>query len=437
MVTERRAHHDGGLYRKERTRTDPSTGKQVRSTYWEASWEIPLQQRPPGSTRVRITGSGPTKAVARRRLEENKVKFLGGQVRGHTSKVRARVVPTVAELFAVWDQDNRAGAVSEMMAYKYRGFFTNHVLPHVGHLRISQLTTAKLNVLFGDTLPAKRKIVDDQDAGPLLSGSARTNIYRAVSRFLNFAVLRQHIGHNPLRAVPTPKAVTPQVDVNRYSKLVDELLERLTADDHPDRCRWLMQFLGLRRAERLGLCWSDIDNLDGPQPVLTVRRQLARYSDGRGWYLKTTKTGKERRIVIPEPFVSALRTHKQRQDEQRRSGSWKPPKGFADLVFLRDDGSLITLNGDNKDWHRILDAYGLPYWRGHVNRHVTASRLAATDPPTPLNVVYSILGHDSVVIGQYYSRVIETQQVPAMAAYGATFMPTRRDGADGRRARRR
>ena len=95
-------------------------------------------------------------------------------------------------------------------------------------------------------------------------------------------------------------------------------------------------------------------------------------------------------------------------------------------MFLRDNGSFYTLNSDNRDWHKVLDRYGFEYWRGHINRHITASRLAATDPPTPLNVVYSILGHDSEAIGFYYSKVMQRQQVPAMDAYGATFMQRRR-----------
>ena len=95
-------------------------------------------------------------------------------------------------------------------------------------------------------------------------------------------------------------------------------------------------------------------------------------------------------------------------------------------MFLRADGSVYTLNADNLDWHAVLDRHGLPYWRGHINRHITASRLAATDPPTPLNVVYSVLGHDSSVLGQYYSKVMKQQQVPAMSTYGKTFMPRRK-----------
>jgi len=40
--------------------------------------------------------------------------------------------------------------------------------------------------------------------------------------------------------------------------------------------------------------------------------------------------------------------------------------------------------------------------------------------------VYSVLGHDSDAIGYYYSKVMERQQVPAMATYGATFTRRRK-----------
>jgi integrase len=312
------------------------------------------------------------------------------------------------------------------VAGKYRGYFQNHVLPYLGDIKVNRIDKRRLALLFSETLPKKRDVRDGIDRGPLLSNSSQLNVYRALSKFLTYAEVHNYIDHNPLRSVAAPKVKRAKIDVDKYSALADTLLDRLVADDDPEYCRWLMQFLGLRRAERLGLRWSDITGLNGKNPMLTVRGQLARHDDG-SWYLKATKTGKERKIALSEPWISALRQHKKNQDAHRRDKkNWKPRKGFEDLVFLRPNGSFYTLNADNLDWHRVLDRHGLPYWRGHINRHVTASRLAATDPPTPLNVVYSVLGHDSDAIGYYYSKVMERQQVPAMATYGATFTRRRK-----------
>lgn len=420
---QRRPRYGGGLYEKTRSRVDPVSGRTVRVVYWEASWDVPVDRLPTGVKRKRITGSGATASVALRNLERNKEAFLSGKSRGReqVKGIPKGVVPTVAQLFEAWIADVRLGAVSDIVASKYAGFFTNHVLPHIGDRSIAKLDKRVLSLLFADTLPKKRKITDGKDGGPLLSSSAQLNIYRALSKFLKHAEMHGYIDHNPLRAVTAPKPSVPKIDVDHFSELADVLLDKLAADDDPDYCRWLLQFLGLRRAERLGLSWSDITDLDSQNPVMRVQHQLAYYADG-GWYLKGTKTGKERTITIPEPWLSALRAHKVRQEEFRQQPGWKPRKGFEDLVFLRPNGSFYTLNADNLDWHAVLARYGLPYWRGHINRHITASRLAATVPPTPLNVVYSILGHDSEAIGHYYSKVMKKQQVPAMTSYGQTFM---------------
>ena len=418
----------GGLYTKTRTRRDPRTGRTYEVTYWEASWDIPEDRRQAGFARKRITGSGATQSIALRNLEHNKEAFLAGRGRGReqVKGIPKGVMPSVSSLFEAWIDEIEKGDVSDIVAGKYRGYFDNHVLPYIGDVKINRLDKRRLALLFSETLPKKRDVRDGIDKGQLLSNSSQLNVYRALSKFLTYAEVHNYIDHNPLRSITAPKVKRAKIDVDKFSELADTLLEHLVTADDPEYCRWLMQFLGLRRAERLGLRWGDISNLNGKSPVMTVRCQLARHEDG-SWYLKATKTGKERKIALSEPWISALRQHKKNQDALRRAkNEWKPRKGFEDLVFLRANGSFYTLNADNLDWHRVLKRYALPYWRGHINRHVTASRLAATDPPTPLNVVYSVLGHDSDAIGYYYSKVMERQQIPAMASYGATFTRRRK-----------
>ena len=425
-AVSRRTAGDGGRYRKVRYRTDPMTGRTIEVVYFEASWDVPPHQLPVGVTRKRITGSGPSATIALRNLEANKEAFLSGKSRGREAVkgIPRGKVPTVAELFEAWTHElDLSDDISDIVVGKYKGFFENHILPYIGDTKITKLDWQNLSLLFSDTL-AKKK---DKRTGRKLTGGARLNIYRALSKFLNYAVIHGFIKDNPLRAVAKPKVRTPQPDVEMYSELADGLLEKLRKDKDPDYCRWLMQFLGLRRAERLGLRWSDITDLNGDKPLLTVRRQLARYDTG-GWYLKPTKTGKERKIPLSEPWISALREHKKYQDELRKLPTWKPApgEGFGDLVFTQRNGRFITLNSDNLHWHKVLDKYSLPYWRGHINRHITASRLAATDPPTPPAVAMALLGHDSEAMNRWYTKVMERQQVPAMETYGATFMPRRK-----------
>jgi hypothetical protein len=97
----RRARNDGGLYEKHTTRLDKRTGKTVAYSYWQASRDVSEENLPPGAARKRITGTGPTPAVAKARLEKN---WLDYHNPTSTKPSRRRGTParTVAHLFDEW-----------------------------------------------------------------------------------------------------------------------------------------------------------------------------------------------------------------------------------------------------------------------------------------------------------------------------------------------
>ena len=248
----------------------------------------------------------------------------------------------------------------------------------------------------------------------------------ALSSCLRYGERKGILDRSPLSGVPAPRKQRPKDDIEFASAQAAKLLANLAADQDPDFCRWLMQFVGLRRAERLGLQWSCVKGLDTDEPVIEIKYQLARRADGSGWYLDDrTKTYKERFIVLNEPFVSALRDHKAAQDDFKKSEAWQPDPKFADLVFLQPDGSLITLNRDNNDWHKTLDHYDLPQWRAHLNRHITATWLAEQETPVSAGTLQSILGHDTEAMAYYYSKTTKKQQSGPMLRYGEAISRAR------------
>lgn len=435
----RRQKMTGGLYRKTGYYRHADTGEQVPYIYWQATREVQPEHLPPGVERKRITGSGSTEREALSRLEANWLAYHSGEATPRTRRRRGRPVLTVQGLYEKWQAENELGAVSDQMAYKYEGYFRNHITPHIGSRKLDDLTESDLRLLFSDVLPRKRRTNPDGTPGkPLLSGAAIRNIYMALSGCLNYGVRNGHLDRSPLKALPVPKKQPPRDDIEAASANARTLLAKLAADDEADYCRWLFQFLGLRRAERLGLAWSNIQGLNTDSPRMVIRQQLARYANGDGWYVKPqTKTNSVRTVAIPEPFLSALREHKRRQDKQRQSPDWQPKEEFADLVFLQANGDIITLNRDNQDWHKLLDRYGLPYWRAHLNRHITATWLAEMQPPVPIGTVQSILGHDTEAMTIYYAKTTQQQQAVPMRQYGQSIAAASQDGNATSRQRRR
>jgi integrase len=317
------------------------------------------------------------------------------------------------------------------MARKYQGYFINHILPELGAMKLSLLTERSLLFHFNECLPKKR---NPKTGEVLLQGAARRNIYMALSGCLSYGVRHGYISRNVLQAVPPPKKTPPEDDIETFSAHAKNLILLLEEEGGVDYCRWLLQFLGLRRAERLGLSWKNISGLNTENAVMTIRQQLARTEkkedeakreSGQAWYVKGyTKTGSVRTIVIPEPFLSALREQKKRQDTYKKAKKWKPKKAFADLVFLQEDGSIYTLNRDNEEWKKLLASHGFPGWRGHLNRHITATWLAEQVPAVPMGTVRSILGHESEAMAYYYAKSTQTQQSEPLRQYGSALMKT-------------
>jgi integrase len=404
-------------------RTDPRTGKKVPYAYWQAAREVPVHLRDANRNRPRVTGSGRTPTEAQERLEINWEKMLKGE-RDRRRTTKSPASRTLAQLFAEWNTNNERGAVSETVAGKYEGYFRNHILPHFGERRLSQLTEDDFNILFYEILVQKcRPPRDGQKKGdPLLGGTARRNIFSALSSCLRYGVRKGYLPKSPMDAMTLPRRSTKKVDVEKFAEHASTLLAELAKSKDPNYCRWLFQFLGLRRAERLGLRWSSFFDAGDDQASLVVDSQLARREDGSGWYIKSdTKNYHARTISVPEPFLSALRKHRAQQEKWKKLDTWKPKEEFADLIFLQPNGAIITLNRDNDEWHDVLAKYEMPYWRGHVNRHITATWLAEEEPPLDIGVVQSILGHESEAMTYYYAHLTRKRQLNPMRRYGATI----------------
>lgn len=432
----RRAAKEGGLYKRTGYRTDAETGEQVPYTFWQATREIPSDKVKGGKTRDRVTGNGPTKAVALARVNENYAKYFSFEAderRLHAvAKTAARSsTKTVADLFEGWNSANYADRVSDIMARKYQNLWTNHLEQHLAHLPITDVTPALLRRLIGGILAEKRKTRIDYIGGvrtlvtldePLMKISALNNVKTALSAMFTWGIENDFCIYNPARGVKLKSPSGQNDDLSDFMKRADKLLRTLEQDKDSDYCRWLFQFLGLRRAERLGLTWENVIGLDTENARIVIKNQLARkaYNDKKrgGWYLKEkTKTDQERTIVLVGPFLTALREHKTAQDKQKTLDTWKPESTFADFVFLRPNGGMITLNADNDDWRALLEKHDFGYWRGHLNRHITATRLAELEPPVPAAIIENILGHRGEALRRFYVHRASIAQTSSMQRY--------------------
>ncbi|HYL36491.1 MAG TPA: site-specific integrase [Bryobacteraceae bacterium] len=155
---------------------------------------------------------------------------------------------------------------------------------------------------------------------------------------------------------------------------------------------------GARRGEVLALRWSDIKQSDVMiTRSLTQTKQVLDFKD--------TKTGKPRRVNLPESVLVPLDAHRKRQDEFRRR--FGPDyRADLDLIFANPDGTPLKPDSVSASVSLLCRRLGLPEGASlHTLRHSHGSVLLADG--VDLATVSERLGHSSVrVTADIYSHAL-------------------------------
>ena len=202
----------------------------------------------------------------------------------------------------------------------------------------------------------------------------------------------------------------PRVPRKEFRVLDADEARRLLEAAKGDRLEALLVLAlttGMRQGELLGLQWEDVDLKNG---TIYVRRTLLEV-DGR---LTTgeTKSGRNRRLDLPEIAVEALREHRKRMMAEGHPGPW---------VFCDTKGGPIRKNNLIRRWFKpLLEKAGLPEIRFHDLRH-TAATLLLTLGVHP-KVVQERLGHSQISVTlDTYSHVLPSLQKQAASKLDAMF----------------
>ncbi len=156
----------------------------------------------------------------------------------------------------------------------------------------------------------------------------------------------------------------------------------------------------MRLGEFLALRWEDVD-LD--RGAVAVRCTVTRDEDGRSM-VGVPKGGRNGRVLLAAPAISALRWERARQAERRL----KLGVGWSDqgLVFDRGDGIMLTHQVFEERFKRRVARVGIPQIRVRDLRHSTATLLL--EMGVHPKIVSELLGHASIaVIMDRYSHVTE------------------------------
>lgn len=184
----------------------------------------------------------------------------------------------------------------------------------------------------------------------------------------------------------------------------------------------LLMITGCRRGEIVGLKWDRINWKDSSIRIDTTLL----YTQERGVYESTTKTGAERTIKLPKETMDLLQQYRLWQLETRLANGdrWKD----TPYVFTGECGGCMAPDTLSGYLSRFEKKYNLPHIHAHKFRHSMASVLyfSGADPVS----ISKRLGHAQVSTTQnIYSHLIEqadTQSAERIA--DAIFRTEKRTG---------
>lgn len=312
---------------------------------------------------------------------------------------------TVSDYLNWWATESIPHRLRPTTVASYQDQLRRHIVPAIGHLRLSRLSPADVQTFLTAKL----------DAG--LSPRTVQYLHAILRSALSQAERFGFVVRNVAGLVEPPRGRRQEIvpfDPDQARALLDA-----ATDDRLYALYSVAVAIGLRRGEALGLRWSDVDLSAG---TLRVSQTLLRA--GREPVFSEPKTSRSRRsITLPTICVDALRSHRVRQHRERLAAGddWRD----LGLVFTTRLGSPVEPRNLTRAFAALCRDAGLPAKRFHDLRHTCASLLLAQNVHP--RVVMEILGHSGIsVTMDLYSHVL-----PALHVDAANHMESLLTATDG------
>ena len=254
----------------------------------------------------------------------------------------------------------------------------HHVIPLLGHKRVSEIGAGEVERFFRDV--ATGKTVRDEKLGPRKrvivrggEGAAR-RVFRDLSAVFSFAKRREIVATNPCEIAAVRKSDNRR---DRYLTLEEvarlgAAFDALEAEGEKPKAiaiARLYALTGCRRDEIAGLRWSEVD----------FERGMLNLAE--------SKTGKSTR-PLGAPAIAVLTAIDRNPD--------------SDFVFPaeRGDGHY---QGAKRVWPKVIGKAGLPGVTPHTLRHTMGSTAVSTGEA--LALTGAILGHANPRSTAIYAHV--------------------------------
>lgn len=288
--------------------------------------------------------------------------------------------------------------VKENTQRGYRNNINNHIIPHLGKVKVQELTTRKIQEMVSAMI--------EKDLSPRTIKYVMSNLHQ----ILEYAISNDYIIKNPERYVVLPRQGKYKATVYTVEEL--QLMLKCAMGTPLEAPLLIESFTGLRKGELLALRWEDV-NFE--EKTISIERNLICVNSQNIFTSTKTESG-ERTIAIPDNLVEYLRRHKIRQMKQKmRMGAAYKDNG---LVICKPNGETINPHTFSIAFRDFLIRNSLKRIRFHDLRHTHAT-LLLIEYNTNVKVVSDRLGHSKVqTTMDFYVQSTVTAQKEAVDKLG-------------------
>ncbi len=313
---------------------------------------------------------------------------------------REAVGSSFGQLLDAWLGECERLELSPTTLRTYRAQVEKAIRPRLGDVALNSLTARHLDELYGAMRSAGK------------SPKTIRNYHAIISAALHQGVRWGWVRRNVAELAKAPRVPARRVEAPSV-EVVRKVIEAAEARD-PRQAPLLMlaALTGMRRGELCALRWDAVDLDKG---VLEVAGSVVVVPGGLA--VKSTKTGRSRRVSLDTVGVGLLRSHRARvEDWARQCGVELPEDAY---VFSPHLDARTPFRPDNVTsfFIRIRESVGAPEVRLHDLRHFTATQLIGAG--VDVRTVAGRLGHaDPSLTLRVYAHVIEERDRAAAAVMG-------------------
>jgi integrase len=331
------------------------------------------------------------------------------------------------------EQRVAAGRLSRSTADSYADTVDKHITPHLGRVKIVDLTTAHIRAWLlelskkpsGRTRKTLRPGEKTLPEPTLLSARTQNYCHAVLRKAMADAVDDEIVKRNVLLLVDAPRVEHKEQKTPTKSEAM-ALLGAAAGDRM--WAYWLVVLgLGLRRGEGLGMRWSltDLEDKKTTRLQKQVTRERGRIDKetglrGAGELVeKDLKTKASKATMqLPDMVVEALRVHHVEQAAEILAARvWADD----DLIFASTVGTPLEPRNVARMWEAVCERAGVGQFTIHSLRHAAGTYLFAEG--VDLKIVQSTLRHTRMATtANIYTHVLEEVKVGAASAMNGVLL---------------